>query len=86
MNLFQVFLLVVALLGFGYGGYCQAKARKCISKDKIQQLEDTSIIANGPMPPKEILNEEGLRYYKGFCIGSGIFIGCLILLVIVSKL
>jgi hypothetical protein len=38
------------------------------------------------MPPKEILNEEGQKYYKGFCIGAAIFIGSIIMLLITTKL
>ena len=38
------------------------------------------------MPPKEILDEEGQKYYKGFCIGAAIFIGSIVALLIVTKL
>ena len=82
----KIILLAMALGGFIYGFYCQTKARKCISKEKISNLKDTSVIARGPMPPKEILNEEGQKYYKGFCIGAAIFIGSIIMLLITTKL
>ena len=80
----KIVLFVTALGGFIYGFYSQTQARKYISKEKISELKDTSIIADGPMPPKEILSEKGQKYYKGFCLGVTIFIGSIILLIIVK--
>jgi len=48
----KIILIAIALGGFAYGFYSQTQARKYISKEKIAKLKDTSIIANGPMPPK----------------------------------
>lgn len=81
----KIILIATALSGFVYCFYSQIQARKYISKEKIAELKDTSIIANGPMPRKEILSEEGQKYHKGFCIGSAIFIMSLIALVIITK-
>jgi len=81
---FKGLFLVTALCGFAYGFYCQTKARKHISKDKISALKDTSILATGPMPPKEILNNQGLKYHQGFQIGMALFACSLITLVILS--
>jgi len=86
MNLLQIIFLALSLGGFSYGFYCQVKARKCISKEKIQELKDTSIIASGVMPPKEIISDEGLKYCRGFNLGVAIFIGSIVLLTVVSCL
>ena len=82
----KIILLAIALGGFACGFYCQTKARRCISKEKILNLKDTSVIARGPMPPNEILNDEGQKYYKGFCIGIAVFVGSIIVLLITTKL
>ena len=82
MSLLEGIVLVVSLGGFAYGLYCQCKARHFISKDKIVKLEDTAIIANGPMPPKEILSDEGLKYEKGFSLGASIAIAGSIVLIL----
>ncbi len=84
MNTLRVVLIIIAILGFMYGFYCQTKARKCISKEKLKEISDTSILATGPMPPKEILNEEGLKYNQGFRIGAAIFIVSILLLSLLS--
>jgi hypothetical protein len=81
---FKGLLLVTALCGFIYGFYCQTKARKYISKEKISALEDISILAHGPMPPKEVLSNQGLKYYQGFQVGMAFFVCSLIILVILS--
>ena len=86
MNALRVVLIIIAISGSIYGLYCQAKARKCISKEKLKELNDTSILATGPMPPKEILNEEGLRYNQGFRMGVAIFIASLLLLSLLSMI
>ena len=70
----KIILIATALAGFAYGFYSQNQARKYISREKIAKLKVTSIIANGPMPPKAIIRDEGQKYYKGFCVGSAIFV------------
>ena len=79
-------ILFASLIGFAYGFYCQTKARGHISREKLATLKDISVVARGPMPPKEILSDEGLKYYRGFQIGAAIFIGSIVLLLILSKL
>lgn len=80
----NIIVSAIAISGWIYSFYCQFQARKHISKDKVDQLKDLSKLANGPMPCKEILSEEGLKYYRGFCIGGGIFIGCILLMTLIS--
>ena len=82
MNVAQIIFLVISLSGFSYGLYCQFQARKYVSKEKIQQLKDTSMVASGVMPPKEIISEEGLKYYKGFILGAFLFISGLVLFIL----
>ena len=84
MTKFELIIFIFGLSGFACGFYCQFKARNYISKEKIAQLKDISIIANGPMPPKEILSDEGLKYYKGFCIGATIFVASMLLLTLLK--
>jgi len=84
MTNFELIILILGLNGFAYGFYCQVKARNYISKEKIAQLKDVSIIATGPMPPKEILSDAGLKYHKGFCIGSAMFVASILLLMILK--
>jgi len=79
-------MIIIAISGFVYGFYCQTKARKCISKERLKEIKDTSILATGPMPPKEILNEEGLKYHKGYCMGAAIFVASLLLLSLLSMI
>ena len=79
-KIINIVLIVIALIGFAYSFYSQVQARKHICKEKISKLDDTSIITSGVMPPKEILNETGLKHHKGFNIGAAIFIACIILL------
>jgi hypothetical protein len=76
-------LLAIALSGFAYGFYCQTRARNYISREKVSELKDLSKLATGPMPPKEILSEEGLRYYRGFTIGLVVFLVCIFLLLLI---
>jgi len=78
-------LLIIAFCSFAYGFYNQVQARKHISKDKISKLKDMSIVANGPMPSKEILSEEGLKYHIGFKTSAAIFIISLLLLALLDK-
>ena len=85
MDYIKILFLVTAIGGFIYGFYCQMQARKYISKEKIMHLKDTSKIATGPMPPKEILSDEGLIYYKGFKIGVGVFMSSLVILLAIAK-
>ncbi|HLG22622.1 MAG TPA: hypothetical protein VI382_07380 [Candidatus Manganitrophaceae bacterium] len=86
MLIVKVIILLIGLSGFGYGFYCQIKARQHISRDKLANLKDVSVVATGPMPPKAILSEEGLKYHFGFRIGVAIFCSSIILLLILSKL
>ena len=85
MNIKIVFLATAAI-GFAYGFYSQSQALKYISKEKINQLKDVSRIASGPMPPKEILSEEGQRYHKGFYAGLVIFAVSLIALLMLTAI
>ncbi len=86
MSGFQWIILAAALGGFVYGFYCQTMARRHISKKKLVRLEDPSILATGPMPPKQILSEEGLKYHRGFMIGMGLFAVGIITLIITMEL
>lgn len=72
--------MIAAFSAGGYGIYCQTKARQHISKKKILSLVDLSVIARGPMPAKEILSEEGLKYHRGFVLSIVIFFICVALL------
>jgi hypothetical protein len=78
-------ILTIGLAGFAYAFYCQTKVRRHISREKVAKLEDVSILATGPMPPKEIISDEGLKYHRGFRIGSAMFVVSLILLMALSQ-
>jgi hypothetical protein len=86
MLIVKAVVLLVGLIGFAYGFYCQVKVREHISREKLATLKDTSVVATGPMPPKEILSDEGLKYHRGFQFGVAIFGGSIALLLILSKL
>lgn len=85
-NVINISLITLSLFGFVIGFYSQVQARKHISKEKISKLEDMSILASGPMPPKEILSETGLKYHKGFNIGATIFVVSIVLLMLNNHL
>jgi hypothetical protein len=80
----QIFLTTVALFALVFGFYCQTRARSHISKEKLADITDTRLAARGVMPPKELLSEEGVKYHKGFCIGAGVFVVCVILTALIS--
>ena len=84
MDMIRIIIGIIGLSGFMYGFYCQEKAIKHISKEKIAELKDTSILCRR-MPSKKVLSDEGLKYYKGFCVGAGIFVTSIILIVIISQ-
>ena len=86
MLILKGLVLIIGIAGLLYGLYCQTKARQNISREKLATLKDTSRVATGPMPPKKILSDEGLKYHRGFNVGVAIFIASILVLFIISKL
>ena len=55
-----------------YGMYCQVKLRDHISREKVMSLKDLKVLARGGLPPKEILDDEGLKYHRRFLFAVGL--------------
>jgi len=86
MRIINLLLVVTGVIAAIFGLYYQTKARGHISKEKLGNLSDVSIVATGPMPPKEILDEKGLIYCKKFWISAAIFGTCILLVALLSFL
>jgi hypothetical protein len=84
MALLNLLLIVAALGGFAYTFYCQNKARANISREKLARLRDPRRALKGPLPPKTVLTDEGLKYYKGYYIGMGVFAVCIVLALVMN--
>jgi hypothetical protein len=85
MSFLNMLLIVGALCGFAYSSYCQTKARAHISREKLARLKDHRSVLKA-LPPKTILTEEGLKYYKGYYIGIGAFVVCIALILLSTAL
>jgi hypothetical protein len=85
VRLVDVVLLSIALSSWGYGFFYQTKARGFISREKLKEVSDVSILATGPMPPKGILSEEGLEFRKRSIRGATIFVLCVLLLMLLHS-
>jgi len=86
MTLLNILLMIIALWGFAYTLYCQTKARANISKEKLANLKDPRRTLKGPMPPKTILTTEGLKYYRGYYIGTALFAICILAILLINTL
>ena len=75
MNGFDTLILIFSLIGFGVGFVIQFRLHKYVSKEKVIQVEDVTKLWKNSIPPKEILNEEGLRLYRYFQAGLFVFMG-----------
>ena len=62
--------------------HCLIMTRRHIAKEKLLTLEDPSVMFHIPLPSKQVLSNKGIKYYYGFHIGMGLFIICLLLLII----
>ena len=84
MTLLNLLLIIAALSGFAYTFYCQNKARAHISREKLARLKNPRGALKTPLPPKTILTDEGLKYYRGYYIGMGVFAVCIVLTLIIN--
>lgn len=75
MNIYQGILLIIMLCGFAVGFSIQFRLHKYVSKEKVHAIEDVTTLWKNSVPPKEVLNDEGLKLYKYFKAGIIIFIG-----------
>ena len=86
MRLLNFLLIVAALCGFAYTFYCQTKARGNISREKFARAKDPRRALQGPLPPKTILTDEGLKYYRRYYVGMGVFAVCIIIMLLITAL
>jgi uncharacterized membrane protein YgdD (TMEM256/DUF423 family) len=84
MQVVMLFVLIISLCAFGFGAFCQVKARQHISKEKLDTLDTISAVSGSHMPPKEILSEKGLKYHRGFGIATAVFVVCIVIFLIFS--
>ncbi|MBN2515461.1 MAG: hypothetical protein JXC33_05440 [Deltaproteobacteria bacterium] len=82
----HVIILVIGLSGFACSFLYFIMIRRHIAKEKLTILKDPSVIFQIPLPAKQVLSNEGVKYYYGFHIGMGLFIICLLLLILISYL
>ncbi len=86
MALLNILLIVAALWGFAFTLYCQTKARGYISREKLKRVKNPRRALKVPMPPRAILEGEGLKFYKGYYFGISLFAICIILLLVINSL
>lgn len=79
-----VILLPMMLLGWGVAFYLQSKLHKYVSRKKILEIEDVTTLWEGSIPPKEVLNEEGLKLLLYLKIGGGVFAGGVVLIFLIG--
>ncbi|SHF50765.1 hypothetical protein SAMN04487965_2092 [Microbulbifer donghaiensis] len=80
MNAFEVVILPIMLIGFAAAFFIQFRLHKHVSREKILQIQDVRALWKNSIPPKEVLNDEGLRLYRYFQIGIGVFVvGCFLM-------
>jgi hypothetical protein len=63
------------LCGFAVGFVIQFRLYKFVSKERVHAVEDVTALWKNSVPPKEVLNDEGLKLYKYFQAGIIIFVG-----------
>jgi hypothetical protein len=85
MSFLNMLLIVGALCGFAYSSYSQTKARAHISREKLELLKDRRSALKA-LPPKTILTDEGLKHYRGYYIGMGVFVVCIVLIFLITAL
>ncbi len=77
MDNLEFIVLPIMLIGFVAAFVVQFRLHKYVSRQKILEIEDVTILWKNSIPPKEVLNEDGLKLYSIFKIGSVVFIaGC----------
>ena len=82
MSSFEAMILPIMLLGFAVAFYIQYRLHKHVSREKLLQVQDVTLLWKNSVPPKEILTDEGLRLYRYFQIGGGVFMaGCFFMVV-----
>lgn len=86
MRLLNFFLIVAALGSFAYTFFCQTKARGNISREKLARVKNPRRVLQGPLPPKTVLNDEGLKYHTRYYIGMGVFILCIAIILVMTAL
>jgi hypothetical protein len=61
MNVVMLLLLIISLCAFGFGAFCQVKAKQHISREKLESLDVVSPVPGSTLPPKEILSDKGAQ-------------------------
>lgn len=82
MNVVMLLLLIISLCAFGFGAFCQVKAKQHISREKLESLDVVSPVPESTLPPKEILSDKGLKYHRGFGIAAAVFVACIFIVLI----
>ena len=86
MRLLNFFLIVAALASFAYTFFCQTKARGNIDREKLGRVKNPRNALKGPLPPKTVLNDEGIKYHTRYYIGMGVFIICIAVILVMTAL
>ena len=86
MRLLNFLLIAAALFSFAYTFFCQTKTRANISREKLSRVKDPGSVLKGPLPPKTVLNDEGLKYYRRYYMGMGIFALCIVIMLLMTAL
>jgi len=81
MGEFQYYLLPIMLVGFFGAFIIQFRLHKYVSREKVMATKDVTQLWKNSVPPKTVLNDEGLRLHKYFILGISIFIGSCFLMV-----
>jgi hypothetical protein len=75
MDGIELILLPIMLIGFFVAFFIQNKLHKYVSREKLLEVEDVTKLWKNSIPPKEVLNDKGLKLYRYFNIGIVVFIG-----------
>ena len=71
-------VLIPGMIGFAIGFFVQFRLKHHIDRDKVLQIQDMAELYPNSIPPKKIFNEDGLRLYRWFYVGIGLFMGSIL--------
>ena len=75
MNIYLELFFLIIICAVAVGGFLQFRMHKHVSREKVHAIDDVTTLWRNSVPPKEVLNEKGLKlnkYYRA----------CLILIVV----
>jgi hypothetical protein len=84
MHALRFILLTLGFAGFAVGFVLQFRLRYHISKERLLELIDTPHELYRSPPPYRVLSESGRRLFRLMIIGLGVFIICLLTLLLVT--